>query len=207
MTRRSPRQSYNWRPRPTVIKMDVHGAEDKIVLACVIRSRRLSACCSRCIIFPICGASPGVTRTAMLDVLEDAALMLYYGAGHHAYPKEEFACDFQEPLAGSAYSYRKLERQARDLLLFAARTSSCSHSVTTISNHCSVRTFPQPMSRSCLAVAERTPSIEGWLQVPSGPRQNSARCPISSIAICPPQPLWARRLLPDRPQSRHPNLK
>lgn len=62
--------------------------------------------------------SPGVTRTAMLDVLEDAALMLYYGAGHHAYPKEEFACDFQELLAGSAYSYRKLERQARDLLLF-----------------------------------------------------------------------------------------
>ena len=31
--------------------------------------------------------SPGVTRTAMLDALEDAGLTLYYGAGHHAYPK------------------------------------------------------------------------------------------------------------------------
>jgi hypothetical protein len=55
----------------------------------------------------------------MLDVLEDAGLRLYYVAGRGA--QEEFAPNFRELLAGSSYSYRRLDRQARDLLLFDRR--------------------------------------------------------------------------------------
>ena len=62
--------------------------------------------------------SPGVTRTAMLDALEDAGLTLYYVAGHRG---NEESVGFQELLAGKGYSYRKLDRPARDLLLFDRR--------------------------------------------------------------------------------------
>src|SRR4029078_4672350 len=70
--------------------------------------------------------SPVVTRTTMLDALEHGGMTLYYVAGLQAYKeqqasKEEFATDFRELLAGRTYSYRKLERQARDLLLFDRR--------------------------------------------------------------------------------------
>jgi hypothetical protein len=58
--------------------------------------------------------SPGITRTAMLDALEDAGLTLYYVAGHSGRDTP----DFQELLAGRGYSYRRLDRQARNLLLF-----------------------------------------------------------------------------------------
>ena len=105
--------------RPTIIKMDVHGAEGKIVLG-----MRDTLAEVECMLLEMHNLpymqeySPGVTRTVMLDALEDAGLTLYYVAGHHAFAREEFACSFQELLAGSAYSYRKLDRQARDLLLF-----------------------------------------------------------------------------------------
>jgi len=105
--------------RPTIIKMDVHGAEGKIVLG-----MRDTLAEVECILLEMHNLpwmqeySPGVTRTAMLDALEDAGLTLYYVAGLHAY---NLATDFPELLAGRGYSYRKLDRQARDLLLFDRR--------------------------------------------------------------------------------------
>jgi FkbM family methyltransferase len=105
--------------RPTIIKMDVHGAEGKIVLGmrntlAEVEYLLLEMHSLRY----MRNYSPGVTRTAMLDALEDAGLTLYYLAGHHA---NEASWDLQELLAGRAYSYRKLDRQARDLLLFDRR--------------------------------------------------------------------------------------
>jgi FkbM family methyltransferase len=106
------------RLRPTVIKMDVHGAEGRIVLG-----MRDTLAAVECMLLEMHNLrwmqeySPGVTRTALLDALEDAGLTLYYVAGHSA-AGSEFEPDFQELLAGRAYSYRTLDRQARDLLLF-----------------------------------------------------------------------------------------
>ena len=107
--------------RPTIIKIDVHGAEGKIV-----RGMRDTLGEVECILLEMHNLpymqeySPGVTRTTMLDALEDAGLTLYYVAGHHAFFKK-LATNFQELLAGRGYSYRKLDRQARDLLLFDRR--------------------------------------------------------------------------------------
>jgi len=107
--------------RPTIIKMDVHGAEGKIVLG-----MRDTLAKVEYMLLEMHNLrwmqeySPGVTRTAMLDALEEAGLTLYYVAGHHAFYKLA-SPDFRELLAGRAYSYRKLDRQARDLLLFDRR--------------------------------------------------------------------------------------
>jgi FkbM family methyltransferase len=104
---------------PTIVKMDVHGAEGKIVLGMQDTLTRVE-----CLLLEIHRLawirefSPGITRTAMLDVLEDAGLTLYYVAGH---PAREERPRFQELLAGREYSYRRLDRQARDLLLFDRR--------------------------------------------------------------------------------------
>ena len=106
--------------RPTVVKMDVHGAEGKIVLG--MREMLAQVECLLLEMHRLAWMqefSPGITRTAMLDVLEDAGLTLYYVAGHPA--KEEFAPNFQELLTGSSYSYRRLDSRARDLLLFDRR--------------------------------------------------------------------------------------
>jgi FkbM family methyltransferase len=106
--------------RPTIVKMDVHGAEGKIV-----RGMRDTLSRVECLLLEMHRLawmqefSPGITRTAMLDVLEDAGLTLYYVAGHPA--KDEFAPSFHELLTGSSYSYRRLDSQARDLLLFDRR--------------------------------------------------------------------------------------
>jgi FkbM family methyltransferase len=107
--------------RPTIIKMDVHGAEGKIVLGMRETLAKVDCMLLEMHRLPLMQEySPGVTRTAMLNALEDAGLTLYYVAGHHA---NKFASktDFQELLTGTAYSYRKLDRQARDLLLFDRR--------------------------------------------------------------------------------------
>jgi FkbM family methyltransferase len=103
--------------RPRIIKMDVHGAEGKIVLG-----MRNTLAKVEYVLLEMHNLhymqeySPSVTRTEMLDALEDAGLTLYYVAGHHgAYS------DFQALLAGKSYSYRRLDRQARDLLLFDRR--------------------------------------------------------------------------------------
>jgi FkbM family methyltransferase len=103
--------------RPTIVKMDVHGAEGKIVLG----MRKTLAAVEYMLLemhnLPYLQEySPGVTRTALLDALEDAGLTLYYVAGHRGAEP-----DFQALLAGRAYSYRRLDRQARDLLLFDRR--------------------------------------------------------------------------------------
>jgi FkbM family methyltransferase len=106
--------------RPKIIKMDVHGAEGKIVLG--MRDTLAEVECMLLEMHPLPFMqwySPGVTRTAMLDALEDSGLTLYYVAGHRA-NDEGFAC-FEELLAGAGYSYRKLDRQARNLLLFDRR--------------------------------------------------------------------------------------
>ena len=110
------------RLRPTVIKMDVHGAEGKIV-----HGMRDTLAHVECMLLEMHNLplmqeySPGVTRTAMLDTLEDAGLTLYYVAGHHAFNKFASKSDFRKMLAGGAYSYRRLDCQARDLLLFDRR--------------------------------------------------------------------------------------
>ena len=65
--------------------MDVHGAEGKIVLG-----MRDTLAEVECMLLEMHNLpymqeySPGVTRTAMLDALEDAGLTLYYVAGHQA---------------------------------------------------------------------------------------------------------------------------
>jgi hypothetical protein len=100
--------------------MDVHGAEGKIVLGMRKTLAEVEYLLLEMHNLPYMqDYSPGVTRTTMLDALEDAGLTLYYVAGHHA--GEELWPDLQELLAGRAYSYRKLDRQARDLLLFDRR--------------------------------------------------------------------------------------
>ena len=105
--------------RPTVIKMDVHGAEGKIVLGMRKTLAEIEYLLLEMHNLPYMqDYSPGVTRTAMLDALEDAGLTLYYVAGLHNLRKVP---DLQELLAGRAFSYRKLDRQARDLLLFDRR--------------------------------------------------------------------------------------
>jgi FkbM family methyltransferase len=109
------------RLRPNIIKMDVHGAEGKIVLG-----MRDTLAAVDCMLLELHNLhllqeySAGVTRTALLDALEDAGLTLYYVAGHSAayYASYESAPEFQELLRGTGYSYRKLDTQARDLLLF-----------------------------------------------------------------------------------------
>jgi FkbM family methyltransferase len=112
------------RVRPTIIKMDVHGAEGKIVLGMRDTLAEVECILLEMHKLPLMQQySPGVTRTAMLDALEDAGLTLYYVAGLHGFYKPEYnlASDFRELLAGRAYSYRRLDRQARDLLLFDRR--------------------------------------------------------------------------------------
>lgn len=101
---------------PTIIKMDVHGAEGKVVLG--MRDTLAEVECMLLEMHKLPWMqefSPGVTRTAMLDALEEAGLTLYYVAGHQDIG---WMAEFQELLAGTAYSYRKLDRQSRDLLLF-----------------------------------------------------------------------------------------
>ena len=106
--------------RPTIIKMDVHGAEGKIVLGMRNTLAEVEYMLLEMHNLPYMQKySPGITRTAMLDALEDAGLALYYVAGHWA--GEGLWPDFQELLAGRAYSYRRLDRKARDLLLFDRR--------------------------------------------------------------------------------------
>jgi len=105
------------RLRPTIIKMDVHGAEGKIVLG----MRRVLAGVE-CILVEMHSLSwlrdysPGITRTAMLDALEESGLTLYYMAGH-ADPVE-LGPDFQQLLREEAFYYRKLDQENRHLLLF-----------------------------------------------------------------------------------------
>jgi FkbM family methyltransferase len=108
--------------RPTVVKMDVHGAEGKIVLGMRKTLAEVEYLLLEMHNLPYMrDYSPGVTRTAMLDVLEDAGLTLYYVAEHRGAGERGKEPDLQELLAGRAYSYRKLDRQARDLLLFDRR--------------------------------------------------------------------------------------
>lgn len=107
------------RLRPTVIKMDVHGAEGKILLGMpntlanvdvvLLELHRLAW---------LQQYSPGVTRAETLDALENAGLKLHYVAGHSRGAPKYARPDFQELTAGRGYSYRRLDRQARDLLLF-----------------------------------------------------------------------------------------
>ncbi len=105
---------------PKIVKMDVHGAEGKIVLGMRKTLAELD-----CLLLEMHSLrwmrrySPGVARSAMLDAIEDAGLSLYYVAGHSVSNKEiEFAPKFEELLLGKGYSYRRLDRPARDLLLF-----------------------------------------------------------------------------------------
>jgi FkbM family methyltransferase len=108
--------------RPTVVKMDVHGAEGKIVLGMRKTLAEVEYLLLEMHNLPYMrDYSPGVTRTAMLDVLEDAGLTLYYVAEHRGAGERGKEPDLQELLAGRAYSYRKLDRQVRDLLLFDRR--------------------------------------------------------------------------------------
>jgi FkbM family methyltransferase len=106
--------------RPNIIKMDVHGAEAKIVLGMPNTLAEVE-----CMLLEMHNLtymhwySPEITRTAMLDALEDAGLTLYYVAGHHK--NDGGSAYFEQLLAGAGYSYRKLDRQARDLLLFNRR--------------------------------------------------------------------------------------
>jgi FkbM family methyltransferase len=106
---------HNERLSPTIIKMDVHGAEGKIVLGMrsmlsnveflLLELHRLQF---------LEKYSPGVTRTMILDALEDAGLTLFYIGGHSGSVEKPF----EDLMAAKAFSYRRLDRQARDLLLF-----------------------------------------------------------------------------------------
>ncbi len=103
--------------RPTIIKMDVHGAEGKIVFGMRKTLAKIDTMLLELHNLHFMQEySPGITRTAMLDALEDAGLTLYYVGGHSK--SNESAPDFQELITGSPFSYRRLDRQSRDLLLF-----------------------------------------------------------------------------------------
>lgn len=101
--------------RPTIVKMDVHGAEGKVILGMpqVLRSVDVVLLEMHRLEW-LEAYSPGVRRTEMLDALESAGLTLYYVAGQSR--KEPHA--FDALLAGSGFLYRRLDRASRDLLLF-----------------------------------------------------------------------------------------
>jgi FkbM family methyltransferase len=102
---------------PTILKMDVHGAEGKIVLGMRGMLADLECILLEVHKLPWLGEySPGVTRTAMLDALEESGLALYHVAGH--IEPFQSASDFGELLAGRGYCYRRLDRRVRDLMLF-----------------------------------------------------------------------------------------
>jgi hypothetical protein len=107
---------------PTILKMDVHGAEGKIVLGMsgmlakveyiLLEMHALSY---------LRDYSPGVTRTALLDALEESELTLYHVAGHREAGHSArlgSAPQFGELLAGRGFCYRRLDRQGRDQMLF-----------------------------------------------------------------------------------------
>jgi FkbM family methyltransferase len=102
---------------PSIIKMDVHGAEGKVVLGMRDTLAKLE-----CMLLEMHNLrwlqkySPGVNRSAMLDALEDAGLTLYYIGGHSV--SDRLAPSFSELLAGRGYSYCRLDHHVRDTLLF-----------------------------------------------------------------------------------------
>jgi FkbM family methyltransferase len=103
--------------RPSIIKMDVHGAEGKIILGahsvlanveCLLLEMHMLSYLRE--------FSPGVTRTALLDALETSGLTLYHVAAHRE--RLESESDFQELLAGRGFCYRRLDRKGRRQMLF-----------------------------------------------------------------------------------------
>jgi len=99
--------------KPTIIKMDVHGAEGKIVLG--MRSVLANVECLFLELHTLSYLrefSPGVTRTAILDALEDSGLTLYHVAGHRE------SAPFRELLSGHGFYYRRLDPQTRAQTLF-----------------------------------------------------------------------------------------
>jgi FkbM family methyltransferase len=99
--------------RPTIVKMDVHGAEGKIVLG--MRSVLADVECLLLELHTLSYLrefSPGVTRTAILDALEESGLTLYHVAGHRE------PAPFRELLSGKGFYYRRLDPQSRGQTLF-----------------------------------------------------------------------------------------
>lgn len=101
--------------KPTIIKIDAHGAEGKIILGMPNTLANVECVLLELHRLPFLAQySPGVSRTKLLDALEDGGLTLYYVAGHSG----SIEMPFQELMAGKSFSYRRLDRAARDLLLF-----------------------------------------------------------------------------------------
>ena len=104
--------------QPTVVKMDVHGAEGKVVLG--MRSVLATVEFLLLELHPLGWLktySPGVTRDQILDTLEACGLTVFYVSGH----RRTHADRFQEFLNTDTFSYMRLDRQTRELLLFDRR--------------------------------------------------------------------------------------
>jgi FkbM family methyltransferase len=101
---------------PNVVKIDVHGAEGKVVLG----MRDLLAKTIEYLLIEIHPNdflerySPGVARNDILDAIEAAGFTTYYVSGHRSVRSD----GLHSFLETGAISYRPLDRSTRGLLLF-----------------------------------------------------------------------------------------
>jgi FkbM family methyltransferase len=105
---------------PNIVKIDVHGAEGKVILGMRETLKSVDALLLELHRLPLLAKySPGVTRTKVLDVLEEAGLKLYYIAGQSSMVDGAVEPpNFEELVAGQGFGYCRLDRASRRLLLF-----------------------------------------------------------------------------------------
>ena len=105
---------------PNIVKIDVDGSDGKVILGMRETLKGIDAILLELHRLPFLARfSPGITRTQLLDTLEEAGLTLFYIAGQSSLldggvPPPDFA----ELLAGRGFTYRLLDKAARQLLLF-----------------------------------------------------------------------------------------
>ncbi len=102
--------------RPDVVKIDVHGAEGR-VLAGGGRTLRESVSYVLLELHPnvyLSRFSPGISRNQVLDMLEDCGFHLYYVAGH----RYSWSDGLHYFMQTGGFAYRPLTRDNRELLLF-----------------------------------------------------------------------------------------
>jgi len=102
--------------KPSIVKMDVHGAEGKVLLGAQ-RLLRESIDFLLLELHPVDFLrrySPGVTRTGILDLLRGLGFTLYYVAGHR-YRRSDGLDTF---LRTGSFAYQVIDARTQDYLLF-----------------------------------------------------------------------------------------
>ena len=101
---------------PTVLKIDVHGAEGNVI-------RGMSRVCRESVEIVLLELhalhfykpySPGITRLELLDLLEEYGFSLYYVAGHRWERNSGISAYLEE----GRFAYVPLTRETRQFLLF-----------------------------------------------------------------------------------------